>query len=483
MKTKTLYLLTIIFIGAFPFGNTFYKVFRGLSVSFFHTFSKTAPFAVHLPPLFEKYIHFYLTDFWIVALLTFAFALKEVRAKELFLNRHSQFLTFYSLVATFSIAFSLFASYPYQYVTLINLTLSFAAFHLIYHLMSKKTEWISKALWLFAIIAFLECLIGTGQFLFQQCLGLSFLSEPQITPLMDNIATYPLNEKSRLFFDLLPWAPLKGSNILRAYGTFDHPNIFGGYLAIALFVTYYLILTAKAKAQKTFLYLLLPFLILTLFLTFSRGPLFAWILGTILFFSVGIFKKMEGFAKLGAIIGSAFLIAFALLFQQLAARGGVVNYNGISQASDAGRMLFYKLGLAMFFHHPFLGIGYNGFSLFPYEVLDPSFLGANPTGALSHSIYLQVASETGLIGLALMGCFMISLFMKSFKVKTTPLSLTFSAILLSFLLIGVVDHFLWAYNSGRLMLFIFAGLFAAYTKAKERPSFSHEKYGVKLSSV
>ena len=475
MKTKVLYIFTLILIAAFPFGNQIFKVIRGVSVFFFHHFEKTASFAVHHPPLFERHIHFYLTDFWIIGLLIGAFLLKEIRAKELFFNRHSRYLTLFSCVAVFSILFSLFSTYFFQYITLINLMIAFSAFHLIYILMSKKKEWIPIALWFFVGVATLECLIGTGQFLFQKSLGLSFLSEVQTNPSMHNISVYPLTEGNRALFDKLPWIGENHSHVLRAYGTFGSPNIFGGYLVTALFVSYFLFMQSDNRLKKSFLLMLIPLLVLTLVLTFARGPFFAWILGTFLFFGVGLVKKMKGFLKLGLMLGGAFFFVMLLLFQQLAARGGFVNYNALSKASDGGRLLYYKLAATLFAHYPFLGIGHNGFALFPYEVIDPTLAQANRLGALAHNMYLQVACETGIIGLGMLALFIFSLVIPTFKQKMTPLSLTLITILFSLLLMGVVDHFLWAYNAGRLMLLIFCALLAAYTKARECPSLSHAK--------
>jgi len=472
---KLLYFLTILLIAAFPFANVFFKVFRGISVSFYHLFEKTAPFAVTFPPLFQKYIHFYLTDFWILGIMIGALLLKEVKMKELFFNRHSRYLTLYSGLAIFSILFSIFSTYLFQYVTLLNLTIAHTAFHLIYLLLSKRTEWMSIALWFFIAVAGVECLIGIGQFLFQKSLGLSFLSEAQINPSMDNIATYSITEESRTFFEKLPWIGTDHPNILRAHGTFDHPNIFGGYLVIALFISYYLFIQSEARLKKGFILTLIPLLTLTLGLTFSRGPCFAWILGTFLFFGVGYCRREKRFVQLGGFIVGTCLLIGILLFNQLMARGGFFNCNNVSEASDSGRLLYYKLAFALFARHPFLGIGYNGFALFPYETIDPSFANSNPMGALTHNIYLQVASETGIISLGLMMLFIFSLILPAFKQKFTLLSLTLLTILFSLLLMGVVDHFLWAYNAGRLMLLIFCALLAAHTKAREFPSLPHIK--------
>ena len=475
MKKKALYVGTLLLIAAFPLGNTFFQIFRGVSVSFFHHFERRAPFTVNLPPFFNKYIHFYITDFWIVGLLIGVFWLKEGSWKELFFNRHSRFLTIYGGVAIASIIFSIFATYYFQYTTIINLMIAFIAFHIIYLLLSKRDRWIEIALWAFIGVAAVESIIGVGQFFMQKSLGLYFLSEVQINPDMDNIAVYPLTEGSRALFDKLPWIPKDKIHILRAHGTFDHPNIFGGYLLIALFVAYYLFINAKNYLQKGFLLVLIPFLILTLTLTFARGPFFAWILGTFLFFGMGFIRNMKGFFKLASIIGSAFLGVIAFLFQQLVARGGFVNYNALANASDSKRFLYYKLASILFLKHPFLGIGHNGFALFPYEILDPFYGKANPLGVLPHNVYLQIASETGAVGLTLIGLFVISLILRALKQRLTPLSLTLLTILFSLLLVGIVDHFLWAYNVGRLMMLIFCALLAAYTKARECLEHSHSK--------
>ncbi len=444
--------------------NTFYQVFRGVSVSFVHSFERVAPFSFQIPPLFQKYIHFYLTDFWVLGLMIGAFSFKEVHFKTLFFNRHSRYLTLYTGVALLSIVFSLFSGYFFQYTTLINLTLGFLVFHLVYTLMEK--EWLPSILWAFLAVATLESLIGTGQFLMQHSLGLSFLSEPQITPYMKNIATYPVSEGS--LFARLPWIPEGHTSMLRAYGTFDHPNILGAYLAVSLFMTYFLFITSK---KQKLLLAILPLQIFTLALTFSRGPIFAWGLGTSLFFGIGFFKKTlfaaeerKHFLQLGGWIGAIFLCIMALLFKELATRGGFVNTNALSAASDGGRLLFYKIALTLFLAYPLLGIGYNGFALFPYETISSELLGANPTGALAHNFFLQIASETGFLGLILVLLFIGSLYKPFFKARLTLPMLMLGTVLLTLLLTGFVDHFLWAYPSGRALFFISCALLATSTQ-------------------
>lgn len=468
MKRKLLYFFSALLIVFFPFLNVFFKVFRGVSVSFAHYFEKHATFDFKIPPLFQKYIHFYLTEFWIVGLVMGAFLLKEVRLKDLFFNRHSRYLTIYLGIALLSIIFSLFSTYFTQYVSVLNLVIAFMAFHLIYLLFQKRVDLIRPILWAFLGVALLESFIGIGQFLFQQSLGLTFLAEPQITPYMKDIPAFPINDVNRTFFNLLPWIPEGHSLVLRSLGTFDHPNIFGAYLSIALFVGYFLFITTKRRGCKALLLFAIPLLILTLGLTFSRGPIFAWMIGTVFFVSLGWIKRSsfspdekKGFTTLSLLIAIGCLTILALLFKQLMARGGFFNSNAISAGSDQGRILLFQLAILLFKAHPLLGIGFNGYPLFPYGTLNPQYEGANTIGAHSHNLYLQIASETGIIGLSLVGLFLFSLLRPFRKSELTPLKLALGSIFVTFLSLGLVDHFLWTYNSGRLMFFLFTALFAS----------------------
>lgn len=183
--------------------------------------------------------------------------------------------------------------------------------------------------------------------------------------------------------------------------------------------------------------------------------------------------ERKNFLLLSVLIGSGFVLAFLFLFDQLSARGGFVNYNALASGSDSGRLLYYRLALLLFFSHPFLGIGFNSYSLFPYECIDPLYQGANPTGMLAHNVYLQIASETGLFGLTLFSLFIISILWLIRKKEITPLRLCLGSIFFVFLLLGLVDHFLWTYTSGRLMFFIFSALFAASLTSEKQECASH----------
>lgn len=84
---------------------------------------------------------------------------------------------------------------------------------------------------------------------------------------------------------------------LRSYGGFDHPNIFGGVLVIAIILASYLlakkklIRTNKEILESIFLFIFYFFALLALLFTFSRSAWLALALGFIALFVVFLIKK------------------------------------------------------------------------------------------------------------------------------------------------------------------------------------------------
>jgi len=467
---RWLYFLMGLLISLFPILNFNFRCFRSVSRNFYHHFESVAPELFSLPQNFQRFIRFSISDFVLVAIFIGLCFVKKVKLKELFFNSHSRYLTLFIIGAFISIMCSIFSSYYFQYTTLLHLTLAFLGFYLVYVLYRNRPDLIRPTLYAFLSVTALECVIGIGQFLMQHHLGLQFLSEPMISPNIKSYASFSLADGKEFFNGLLPWIQSGHNLILRPYGTFIHPNIFGGYLCISLFLSYYAFLTSENRFVRVLLLICIPVQILTLVLTFSRGAVFAWFIGSVAFFSLGFMKKTvltplvkKDFLKLILLVGIALLITLVLLFGYLKDRGGFVNINSLTNASDAGRFLLFRLAILLFLHAPFIGIGYNGFALFPYGSLAPDLAGANPMGDLSHNIYLQTAAETGLLGLSLLILFILSLYKPFLKKRFTPLSLTFATIFFCMLLIGVVDHYWLTQVSGRLMFFLFGGLFAAST--------------------
>ena len=213
-----------------------------------------------------------------------------------------------------------------------------------------------------------------------------------------------------------------GKELLRSYGTFPHPNVLGGFLAVVL----PLIVNQLTKRRKILYGLTIAFGIIALVLTFSRS---AWVVGLIAMFIVhrSSFIAKNGykiFFPIGVIV---VLLLFTIpLFTQLTTDSESVVVRG--QLNTAA--------IAIVRSAPFFGAGLGNFL-----VALPEFLPSRTIYFLQpvHNIYLLLVSEIGLIGF--IG--LIWIIRKRMK---------WSVSLVALLLLGLVDHYPLTLQQGRLLL-------------------------------
>jgi O-antigen ligase len=243
--------------------------------------------------------------------------------------------------------------------------------------------------------------------------------------------------------------------IKRTCGTLLHPNVFGGFLLMAILATYHLLACAKERREKWLFTLAIFLQMFTLFTTFSRAALIALFLATLLwlFLRKGEKAVIKSVAQAFVLSGTFSLF---LLLPALQDRGGVVNYNQVAQVSDQGRVVFNDIAFAMIKAHPLLGVGYNSYILHMQEFssvkLDP--IQFFPV----HNIYLLVAAEEGLIALFLFLLFLGAVLVKALKSSISFAGISLLAIFVGFLFIGGCDFYLLGSQHGKLMFFLIAGL-------------------------
>jgi O-antigen ligase len=244
--------------------------------------------------------------------------------------------------------------------------------------------------------------------------------------------------------------------ITRAHGTFPHPNIFGGFLFVSLLMTQFLFLKEKKKLLAVAIF----FQIFTLFLTFSRAAILAYLMGSALLFFYS--RKLE-WKSLAKVIGFSLVFSLFFLLPALQDRGGIFNYNATVQSSDQGRVLFHEIAFNMIKEHPLLGVGFNHF-LVRMQEFSPVALAGDQFFPV-HNIYLLIASEEGVIGLLLFSLFLGSILFGVFKSEMTLERATLLSIFVGFLLIGCFDFYLLAGTQhGRLLFFMIAGLLSFSAK-------------------
>lgn len=277
--------------------------------------------------------------------------------------------------------------------------------------------------WGVVVLGLVESLIGFLQIIFQGSIGWYILGEPHLDILNQEVAKTIVGG---------------GGRLLRAYGTFVHPNVLGAFLTISLLCAIYLILTPhptkSSSTQKLSLFVgcgVLFFLILGLILTFSRA---AWLVSflTVLFslfleWRKNRFSEKLKFLFITLLTSIIFLISifYYVIFPKL--------YLSSDEPAITQRVDYIKAGFRALKERPFTGVG----------------IGNQVSGSAQpiHNLYLLIASETGLIGLALF-CFFIISIIRNSKFEIAKI------VLFAILFLGLFDHYFWTIPAGQLMLWI-----------------------------
>jgi O-antigen ligase len=296
----------------------------------------------------------------------------------------------------------------------------------------------------------LQAGVALLQFVRQDDLGLRWLSELDLMT--------PAGGDSILF--------AQGQYWLRGYGLTPHPNILGGVLALfslALIAPY---LRARPRYQPLWLALLLLGLA-GLFITFSRA---AWLGGLVggLFLLVGLLGKQDWRVRYGRslfilLLASAVLLAGIgwqqrhLLFSRVTSSGSSLESRAVNE-----RVVLAEAGLDLFRLAPLTGIGAGNTAV----ALIPLVAGIPKAGPQPvHNVSFLLAIELGLPGALLWSWLMIFpigfTWQRWRKNQLTLWALVLAAALLAFAVIDLFDHYAWGWQQGRLLRWMFLGLWAS----------------------
>ncbi len=228
-----------------------------------------------------------------------------------------------------------------------------------------------------------------------------------------------------------------GQLVLRPYGTFSHPNVLGGFLAITLPLILYYFPHKFRKITAG----VLAFGLSTLFLTMSRAAISVGLtqIAIVLYLKSG--KKLIFLVCLAIIIG--------LLSMCLPSRLESLEVRG--QLSVLAEENFVR--------SPILGTGLGTSPLYknPEIRIKNYALSYQPT----HSIYLMSLGETGVLGLiGLVAVFGLAIY-RVWRHKEW----VFVASLVSILFLGMVDHYFFTLQQGQLLVALILGL--AFARIRE----------------
>ncbi|MBF8262621.1 MAG: hypothetical protein HW387_286 [Parachlamydiales bacterium] len=436
------FLLALLFF-AIPIEHKYDKLFRFYSLTL-------VPHGLELPSGYDPKIYFYLSD--ILGLVFLTFGLTKIRHYDR--EKGALPLLIIFCCAVISIIASPFINYPLAYLRLLQFLTPLSLFFFLAHSSISKEKLFNIASWSIFSTALVQSFFAIVQYFSQHSLGLRIIGEQPLNAIINvpNGHRWLLDQWTNRIAD---------SSIFRAMGTMPHPNPLGGLLAVSLLITVYLF-TCHRKLR---IYLAPAYLIqlFALGITFSRSALFAYAIGTIVWFIwMRLRQPIEMRAILSLILCSG-LIVGTLLSEQIFHRGGIVNYTSQARNSDQVRTFYQNIAVRMIEKHPIIGVGYGQFSLrapsYLPEDVDPS----QETSTSVHNIFLLLAAEIGLPAMILFLCWIGWILWAAWRAQEhlAETGLLASA-LIAFLFIGCCDLYPIFFQQGKLLFFGIAGCLARF---------------------
>ena len=248
-----------------------------------------------------------------------------------------------------------------------------------------------------------------------------------------------------------PVQPFSDGNLL---GFFSHHIPAGGFFSTLAVISACLLLFWKSSARtKIFLGILFMLLLSGSILSLSRTYFVSLCFTLPLLF----FKKNLRAAAIGSAATALFFVAAVLLLPPV--KSGVTSILDLKQnPSNVERLYLWRVARDMIESKPVAGIGYrqwgnriseySGRYASEWKFTDASFHHA-------HNVYLHVAAETGLVGLALFLAFWLSLLVILFRASSSAARDGFSRGLILGAAFAIVNLFIGGFfenNFGTLLI-------------------------------
>mgnify|MGYP001806275819 FL=1 len=304
-------------------------------------------------------------------------------------------------------------------------------------LASVPASWRRSFLFIFLASLSVQALIGLGQFFGQLSFASSYLG----------LASHDAGAAGSVVIETA------SGRWLRAYGASDHPNIFGGLMALASLTSIYLWTQIRERNLRSVLLAAYVLFFTGLLVSFSRAAILAFVVGLI----VSIWEhrtllRAHGRGVVAWLSLSLLLVGlFGWQYQELIWERTQLS-NRLEITSINERQEFNQRGLNNFFQHPFLGSGLGASTLYDQEKdlaagLNHSAWSYQP----AHNYWLLAAAEGGFVfALSLLGLW----FCAYQKSRQSRLQGLFAVLLI----LTLFDHWLFTLPLAPSWLFFFFAL-------------------------
>lgn len=233
---------------------------------------------------------------------------------------------------------------------------------------------------------------------------------------------------------------------LRAYGSFPHPNVFGGYLVLALFVIL-TVLDSSARSLRMTSYMLTALFSIALALSFSRGAWIAWLVAM----GVVLYERRRAVVLQAAL--SAITIAAILVTLWPVTVTRFIADARLEQRAIDERVMSVRDGFEMWKTAPWFGVG-------PTQYMNTFYVQHPDTPwwqlAPPHNVGIAILVEYGAVGtLLLIGA--LILFGWHFIQKGRYRA---ALLFLPLLALAQFDHYPWSLYSGVMLVALYVGFHA-----------------------
>jgi O-antigen ligase len=454
--------LSLLIILLIPLQKRYHKILNSFSKSLMQS-------VPDIPFYFDKHLCYYITDILGILLFSILLIQGRIKLKELILQSTTKYLSLFIALCFCSIYLA--KSAPFQYFQLLHFSCAILFFYsLISYFKENPKIFINRACIIILIVALFECAVGISQYFLQHHLGLKQIGEAYFGN-FPYPASFPMSDGSKWIIDRFLNHSIEQKNIIRSFGTFAHPNIFGGFLVFSLISTYYVFFSLTSKKMQALVGFSIFIQLFTLCLTYSRAALIGWVLSTVLwafllFLKSDLKLRLSKLYPLALSVTLSIALSALLLYPQFLQRGGIVNYTDFNAAGDANRLAFQNTALEMIKSHPMLGVGFNNFLLKMPEFAPKEL----PEGyySMPHNIYFFIGAETGLLGVIAFFLFLFALVAPSLKQDLNPATSTFLCLLVGLLFIGACDFYPLYSQQGRMLFFTTCALLMLSYELKER---------------